>query len=316
MSDVLQLLKPITITDSKLAFCNVLEPSVGDSPDPAAWNSATTYTGGQRVHLASTHTIYEATSAAGNTNKDPSLAVNSAFWLTVGSTNRWRMFDERSTSQTSNVGTLSWTVTPSEVFNGLALVNVTGADTLQVTQSDPTAGVVYNSGSVSLRAPPSEADYYAYCFDPIERKDRYFIESLPTYPASSVTVTLTAANGTDVVGCGAFLIGKNYSIGNGIQYGARLGIQDYSRKKVNSFGDMEVTEGAYSNKNSFQMWVDKYDVAGVAKLLTSVRARPCAWRGPSDYNILTYGYLKDWEITIQYFDMSLLNLELEGLTEQ
>lgn len=317
MAEILQLLKPIPITSAMLTACNVAEPATGDTPDPAAWSSVTTYTVGQRVFSAATHTIYEATTAASNTNKDPDQAVNAAFWTTVGATNRWRMFDQKSTSQTSRVGTLTFTVNPGSVFNGFGLVNVTGADTVRLLQTDPVSGTVYDQ-TTSLRAPPSSADYYDYCFDAVEVKDYFVATDLPTFSSSSVAVTLTASNGTSVVGCGAALIGKVYSIGNGVQYGARIGITDYSKKKVNSFGDMEFVEGAFSSKASFQMWVDKNDVESVKKLLSSVRAIPCLYQGTEFYGraTLVYGAYKDWEITISYFDVSMLNIELEGLTEQ
>jgi hypothetical protein len=316
MSQVLQLLKPITIGATQLTAHNVPEPATGDSPDPAAWSSVTTYTQGQRVYSASTHLIYEATSAASNTNKDPTLAANIAFWITVGATNRWRMFDQKSTSQTTRVGTLQWTVTPGTFFNGLAVVNITNADTIDVVQTHPTEGTIFTLHA-SLRSPPSSPDHYAYCFEPVELRSYYFIEDVPPYPTSSVQVTLTATNGTNVVGCGAFLMGPTYPIGNGLQYGARVGIQDYSKKQTNSFGDLEIVEGAFSSKGSFQMWVDKADVDSVKKTLASVRALPCLWRGSPLYDsTVVYGIAKDWEITIQYFDVSLLNLELEGITEQ
>jgi hypothetical protein len=314
VSEVLQLLKPITVTAAKLTAHNVAEPAVGDAPDPSAWSSLTTYTEGQRVHVASVHKIYEATSAASNTNKDPTLAANSAFWIEVGATNKWRMFDQKSTSQTTKVGSLQWTVAPGELFNGASVLNVSGADEVHYLQTDPTDGVVLDH-TAQLRSPPSEPDYYAYCFEPIERKDHHFLESLPTYPNSTLQVTLTANNGTDVVGCGTFIVGRNYQIGRGVHYGARIGIQDYSRKERNAFGDLEVTERAYADTASFQMWVDRAEVGAVKKLLASVRAIPCLWYGSSLYDsTLIYGFYKDFEIAIQYFDVSLLSLELEGLT--
>jgi hypothetical protein len=316
MAEVLQLLKPITISGSKLSSSQVAEPATGADPDPAAWSSATTYTVGQRVHVASTHLIYEATTLVTNLNKDPTNAANAGYWLTVGATNKWRMFDQKSTSTTSRVGALAVIVAPGTVFNALALVNIHGADLVQVVQTDPSAGEVLNI-SAPLRRPPSAVNHYAYCFDPIDVKDSYFLSDMPAFPNSTVWVNLVANNGTSVVSVGAMLIGPNHLIGKGIQYGARLGITDYSKKTVNGFGDLEIVEGAFSSKASFQQWIDNTEVDSTKRLLTSVRAVPCLWRGSPTYDSTqVYGIYRDWEITLQYFDVSLLSIDLEGITEQ
>jgi hypothetical protein len=310
MSEALELLTPVTISGAKLTGSNVAEPATtGTGADPAAWSSGTTYTQGQQVYLASTHLIYEATSAGGNLNKDPSNAANEAYWTEVGYTNKWRAFDQKSTSQTTRAGSVQFSIAPGEVCSALALVNISGGDVVSLTQTDPTEGVVY-SLTESLRAPPTMADYWHYCFDLIEVKDSFFNGGLRSYALATITLTVTANNGTSDVGIGAVVVGRSYRIGLGIQYGARVGIQDYSKKERNPWGDLQITEGAFANRGSFQMWVSRIDVDAVKRLLTRVRAVPCIWRGSPYYDAtMLYGIYKDWEFSINFYDVSLLNIE-------
>lgn len=304
----LQLIAPISITSSMLTSSNVPEPATGDAPDPAAWNSGTTYAAGARVYLASTHMIYESLQAA-NLNKDPT--TQTLWWTPVVATNRWRMFDNSNTSQTTISGGIDVTVTPGQIYNGLALLNVTGSTSVQATMTDPVDGVVFDQTQV-MQAPPTGSDWYAYFFDPIINKDSAIFD-LPTYGSAALRIRVNTVSG--VTGCGVAVIGRKRAFGKGVSLGARVGIQDYSRKERNAFGDYQVTQRAFAKRADFQMWIDATEVDAVQDLLASVRATPCVWIGSSKYSSTTvYGFYKDFDITLQYADMSACSISLEGLT--
>lgn len=305
----LQVIAPISITSAMLSACNVPEPATGDSPDPEAWAAGTTYAQGARVHVASTHMIYESLQAA-NVGKDPTSAANSTWWVSVSATNRWRMFDSSNTSQTTRSGGIDVSLAPAQVYNGLALLNVTGATTIRVRQTDPVDGVVFDK-TVVMQAPPTGADWYAYFFDPIINKNSAIFD-LKTYGSATLRIEI---NGTTVVGCGVVVVGRKRSIGLGVEMGARLGIQDYSRKERNAFGDMQVTQRAYSKRAEFSMHLNSNEVDSVIDFLAGVRATPSVWVGSSKYGSTTvYGFYKDFDVTLQYADFAACTLSLEGLT--
>lgn len=305
----LQLLQPITVTSAMLTSSNVPVPAVGDSPDPAVWLVGTSYAIAARVHVVSTQTIYESAIAA-NLGNDPTLAANAAKWLVVGSTNRWRMFDQRNSSQTTLASSVDVTVTPGVIYNACALLNVTGASSARVTMTDPSAGVVYDV-TTSMQAPPSIGDYYEYFFEAIKTKNTLIV-NLPSYRLAALRVLVS---GTGVVGVGVLSIGAVQVIGMGVNYGAKVGIQDYSIKTKNAYGDYQITERAFNKRASFEMWVERGEVDALQTLLSSVRAKPCVWIGSGLYDsTIIYGFYKDFDIAIQYHDLSLFTLTLEGLT--
>jgi hypothetical protein len=312
MSVALQLVVPITITTAMLTSSSVAEPAIGDSPDPAAWSAGATYASGARVHSPATHTIYESLQA-GNVGKDPDNAANLLWWVRVGVTNRWRMFDESNTSQTTGVGGIDVTLNLGRVYNQLSLLNITGATTVQVTMTDAYDGVVFDEMR-GMQAPPSEANWYAYFFDAIDNKTSQLFD-LPTYGSAATRIQINGASAGAVVGCGVAVMGRKREFGYGVEAGARVGIQDFSRKERNAFGDYEVTERAFSKRADFTMWLSGNEVDVVQELLASVRATPCIWIGSGKYSAtLIYGFYKDFDINIQYADLSSCTLSLEGLT--
>jgi hypothetical protein len=133
MAEPFIVVPPVIIDDVKLLTTDVPE---NDYPD---WSNVTNYVKGDRVILSSTHKIYEAASA--NTNKNP--ATNKTIWLEVSATNRWKVFDDRTLSQTEQVGSMSYTILPGKVINTVGLINC-HAKTARVRVTDPIDGLVYD----------------------------------------------------------------------------------------------------------------------------------------------------------------------------
>lgn len=312
MSSKLRLLQPVTVTPAMLTACNVPEPATGDSPDPAAWAVGTTYAAAARV--SASHMIYESVQAA-NVGHDPTTDTTLTWWTPVVATNRWRMFDARNTSKTSRAGGIDLTLAPGAVYSGLYLGGMSGVSSAQVTMTDATVGVVYDK-TTDMQVPMSSSDWYTYFFEPVEVGGESVIATdLPIYPNATIRVQLFTASAPVVASIGVCVVGNVKQIGLGINYGVRVGIQDYSRKERNAYGDMLVVERAFAKRATFDMHVPRADVDSVHTLLSSVRAVPCVWIGSDDYqSTVIFGFYKDFDISIQYFDFSVLSLSLEGLT--
>lgn len=211
--------------------------------DYPAWTAATAYALADRAILVSTHRVYERL-LAGTTATSPE--ADQTNWLEVGPTNKWQMFDQSNTTATSQTTALVVTITPGVVFNSLALLNVI-ADTVRVQIIDPIDGSVYDK-TVVMQAPPTVAGWYEYFFDPIQRRSLLTFTDMPAYGSAAITVTLTMATGE--ASCGVLTLGQLRSIGAfGIEYGARVGVQDYSRKERDSFGNYRYVKRANSKKS-------------------------------------------------------------------
>lgn len=261
------------------------------------------------VHTATAqiHKVYESLQAGNLGHSPPS---SDAWWLDCGSTNRWKMFDTSVTSQTSAADELEVSVEASGRVNTVALLNVSAA-TARVVMTDDVDGVVFDE-TQTLSSDSGITDWYAYFFEPIVRATDALFSNLPPYADAQIDITLTDTG--SAVLCGAALLGLAREIG-GVQYGASVGIQDYSVKQQNDFGDYTILERAFSKRGVWAVYVDNGVVDELAKILAEYRATPTLYIGSEDFtSTYIYGFYKDFSIVISYPTESICNLELEGLT--
>lgn len=300
----IKLITPLAITDSVLTASTVAEN------DYAAWNAGTAYNVGDRVIRTTTHRIYERLVAGTTATAPESDTMN---WRDAGATNRWKMFDTRVSSQTTKTGGFSITLVPGTVVTSLACLNLSECTSVNVTMTAPGAGTVYNQ-TITLDAPPLQSEYWNYFFDPIVPDTLALFFDIPPYYDGTITVTF---DGTGAVACGAFLVGplREFGIEEGAQTGARLGINDYSRKERNTFGDIELVERLWSDWITADILVENDRLDYTKRLLTSLRATPTLYIVAERYESMTvFGFAKNFAVTIPYTEYSQCSLELDSLT--
>lgn len=296
------VIRPHVVTDSTLDSSNVAET------DHSAWNSGTTYNANDYVIVTTpnVHTIYKSVQGS-NLNHDPATD-DGTWWTAQGATNRWKMFDQYVSSQTSNSTSIVVDITPAELFNALALFNVS-ADTVQVVVDDPMAGEVYNQ-TLTMIEPPPVSGWYSWFFDDITQKSTAVFLDLPAYKAATVTVTISAATAK----CGALVLGKQFQIGS-TEWGAGSGIIDYSVKSTDEFGNFTITPRAYSDRVEFNCVVSTSQVSAVKSMLTAYRSTPLVWVGSERYEaLIAYGFMKDFDINFSNLIISDVSIIVEGLT--
>jgi hypothetical protein len=302
----MKIVRPITIADA-----NLISSSVAEN-DYAAYNAGTTYGLGDRAIyvIADTHWVIESLQA-GNIGHTPTGATTDLWWLAIGYTNRWKMFDGAIQSQTSAADEVVVSLaSATERLDSVALFNIDCA-TAQVTVTDITDGLVYDE-TVSMTSPSGITDWYAYFFEPITRITDYVFTELPPYLNATVEITLSNAGST--VLCGACVLGLSREIG-GTQVGAQAGIQDYSVKQQDDFGNYTVLERAYNKRAVFQVKVENTLIDELQTILAGFRATPVVYVGDDNYaSTMIYGFYKDFSVVISYQDVSILSIELEGLT--
>jgi len=299
----MKLIRPVNVTDSLLLASNIPEN------DYQPYDAALTYAQGVRVIViaANVHKIYESLAAA-NTGNAP--ASSPTWWLEVGTTNRWRMFDTQSTPPSSQANSIDVTLQAQHRVDALALLNI-NAESARVLMTDSADGVIFDQ-TYSLTSNSGITDWYAYFFEPIRRKTDLVLTDLPRYSSQKVRVVLNA--GGELATCGVMVIGQLLDIG-GTQYGAKLGIADYSVKKRNDFGDYQLLERAYSRTASFQLEVPAGFVDEVIHSLAEYRAKPVVYVGSEQYGAsAVFGFYKDFSVTIAYPSYSICSIDIEGLT--
>jgi hypothetical protein len=298
----LTIVKPVPMTTAMLVSTDVPEN------DHAAWSSGTTYALGARVILTSTHKIYESLQAS-NTNKNPTTELT--WWIEVSPVNRWKVFDTSNSTQTAQADSISYRITPGIAITSFAALNLTNASSIRVRLVDDVYGTVYDQ-TTDLTAVQPEPDWWSWFFGIRVAPELSIAADLPAYPTADLLIDL---EGGSELAVGVFLFGQARQIGLGVNLGANLGIQDYSRKETNEFGDTILVQRAFSKRASFDMLLEKADVGTTASFLTSLRAVPALYIGHKDYeSTVVFGIYKDFQITIAYATHSDCTLDLEGLT--
>lgn len=298
----LTVVKPIAVTPSMLVSTDVPET------DYAEWDVGTTYAVGDRVIVAAQHKIYQS-AIAENVGKNP--ATDSAAWLEVGATNRWKPYDKSVSSQVVQADAISYRIKPGQAVTSVGVLNITGGTSLRVRVVDPTLGTVYDK-TVSLSRTPLAPGWWVWFFGERRAPTQAILQDLPSYPGADILIDIT---GTAELAVGVILIGQVRQFALGVKMGARIGIQDYSRKERSEFGDVMLVERAFAKRASFSLLLTADEVDSFHQFLSEVRATPCLWIGSRRYESTTlYGFYKSFDIVIPYFSYSDCDLELEGLT--
>lgn len=311
------VIPPLLVNDAKLTATNVAEPSGGE---PAAWSSITNYGLGALVMVTTpdVHTIYKSLQT-GNLNNDPvadagtfrsPVSGGGTWWIVQTATNRYKMFDAVNGTQTTNADTVAVTVTPAEVVNGLAALNISAA-TMQVVVDDPVEGVVYDK-TINLISDSGINNWYDYFFTPIERQTDVVLIDLPAYKDADIDVTFTETGAT--VKVGVLAMGYRRTIGTTL-HGTTGGIIDYSRKETDEFGNFTILQRPFSKRRDYDIIMETGKTGAVENFLASIRTTPVIWVGNSDYGVsVAYGFFRDFSIILADAVTSNCSIQVEGLT--
>lgn len=294
----MQFIKPVSISDATLISSTIAEI------DYSAWASGTTYALGDKVILTSTHRVYESLQAA-NTNRNPTEAA-STWWLDIGPTNRWAMFDDVVSTQTTANASMTVSIAPG-MANGLAIINMSGVNSIDVTMT-VDATVVY-SRSIDLISAVS--DWYGYFFDSIIDRTDYVITDLPLYASGVIEVVFSGAS---TMAIGVLAAGVVSDLGLA-KYGAKIGITDYSKKDTDDFGNTIIVRRAFSKRFTVDLELSSADVDAIASKLSDARSIPCVWIGANNLyqSLIVYGFYRDFSVDIAYPAISYCSLDIEGL---
>lgn len=299
----MQVVRPVEVTAARFVSSTLSEAEY--SP----WSGATTYALANRVIY--NHYIYESLQAA-NTNHTPSGATTDEWWLEVGPTNMWAMFDQQINTGSSGSSPITVVVKPGYI-NSVVLLDVE-ADSATVTMRDGLAGPVVFTTTVNL-IESSIASWTDYFFEPFLYATAKIISGLPYYLNGHITVTVTKTSGTARVG--GVVFGTSFDLGDVLQ-GARSGITSYSRIEQNTFGITQIVRRLSAKRMSLNLKLDTVTFKRVHNLLTELDSVPCVWIAESTqtdkYAPLTiFGYARDFQIEVQGPEICYCSLEIQGM---
>lgn len=296
----MRVIKSIETTDAILTASNILE---NEYP---LWVSGTTYSIDAKVIYK--HRIYNRVIAGGGA-LTPDLDLTN--WSDLGATNKYRMFDNIISSVSSRTGGIEFTLTPNQVINGIALLNV-NASTVRVVMNDPVEGVVYDR-TKELRSSSNVVDYFSYFFAPLlsENLETAIFLDLPSKPTATITVYVSSGAGLAEVG--EVVYGVQSVVGR-TNYGTAIGITSYSRKDTDEFGKVTVVKRKNSKYADYDIDIDNNNLASVQRLFSEIDSVPCVFIGNPDMEeLVVYGFYKEFKATIAFPTVSKCTLRVEGL---
>jgi hypothetical protein len=316
----MRLIKKFTIKDPLLTASNV------DEDDADEWELAEVPYGLDDVVMVTsttdgaskaTHKIYKSTATANS--EDPTLRTvyddgdgNLIFWwIEVSSTNRWKMFDDIPQDQTENEDTITGTLALGSIIGAVAFIN-TDAETITVTMTDPTDGVVYDV-TQAMQDFSNIFDYWDYFFSPLLRKTETVFYDLPPYSTADIDFTIDFTGST--AKCGGMVVGPYMEIGVS-EYGANFGIKDYSQPIEDSAGRVRVERRDFSRTMDAPIVLAKGSERGVQRVFSDLLNTPTVFDlNPGDDAGIIYGYYTDFRVTYQTPAFTNCVVRIRGLIE-
>jgi hypothetical protein len=296
----MKIIPPLEITDATFASSSLGEPSAAELADAdyrGIWNDITTYMVNAFVIYTPEHKKYQSLQNT-NLNRIPGVDGSETWWLDIGASDEWKVFDSKVGSQATFTSVITYDIRPGVTFDSIAILNIE-AETVVVTVED--------EGGTGATTVWTEIVYADGMFTPDIAKTDF-----PTdYLTPHVTVELTYTGET--VKVGEIVIGTAQSLGN-TKYVPSVGIIDYSMKQIDTFGNYTILERAYSKRLSCATNVLNTELDTVYNILAENRATPVVWVGYEEYaSMIVFGFYKDFSIEIPYLKYSVCTLEIEGL---
>lgn len=301
----MRIIRPTLITDAMLITSNVPET------DYAAYSGGVTYALGARVMVTASgvHKVYESLQAGNVGHYPPDDPVRApVYWLEVGPTNRWGMFDDGVGTVTEHAEEIDVTIAPGLV-DSIAFLN-TSAQSIVLTMTDPVEGVVY-SEEITMQVEGMVSDWYEYFFEEIVSRTEVVGFSLPPMPDAQLRIQIKQPGGT--ASCGVAVVGRSRWIG-AAKWGLSFGIADYSRKERDTWGRTVIVERRFSDKGTVDLLLARRDVDVVKRALAGRRAVATVYVIVDDMGVgLIYGYYKDFTLSVPYSNVAYCSIEIEGL---
>lgn len=264
--------------------------------DYAQWSSATNYAIGDKVirTTLTTHKIYQCLIAGVNaTAPELSLTGTSPRWQQISSTNRWLMFDDYWSTQSSlsSVSNTMIDVNISHSINSIAILDMAYISYIRIVVTGTTYDTTFS----------------------VSGKTDFVATDLTVNISGHILITLVRSSTSAAIG--KISLGQFHEIGD-IQYGSSVNITDYSTKTTDTWGNTTIVKKKYTKNLSAKVAIKNTLLDSIYNYLATYRSTPMTWIGnDNQYTaLIVYGYYRDFDINIEQPETSICTLNIEGLT--
>ena len=222
--------------------------------------------------LTSTHRKYQCATETRDNPVD-GIAKVPPTWIDIGPTNKWALFDEKTTETTKSAGNYTIQLKPTTNTDMIAMMNVSGATQAQITCTSARAGVVYTK-TVNLLNIDAITDFYSWFFYELAKEPEFTLLDIPIYSDLTIDIVIT---GTDLE-IGRLVVGRQKSIGK-VLAGLSSDRKDYSSVSFDSFGNETNITRPIVRQTTYPVLVEKKLAPALENYLDDIRGEPLFWIG-------------------------------------
>lgn len=275
------------------------------------FNSLSGYREGDEVISLSTHRKYRAATATLDT---PEFGVNQVppTWTDIAPTNKYAFSDiyiHNKTIAQSSSGKITFTMNTTTATDSISFFGLSSVSEVDV--------YFFNSNGDQISVTnKSLIDYEAT----LKTGEETLLDSLVIIgddyndQAVSFRVELISDSSGSPAAVGRMVVGKAVEMGV-TQYGAKLSIEDFSRRERDEFGNFTIIPRDTAKNIDFDVKIPKEDVNFVFTYLSKLTTIPCVFLGDDDdAAVQVYGYYSDYTHNIDYPSITSATISVEGLT--
>ena len=284
-------------------------------PIPASyplWDSGTSYFGPLKTRVTYGPSMMDYEAIASSTNVVP--PTDATKWAEVGMTGTLKAFDGKiGEKHPGGLYAKVAELNPTLGINACAVFGLEGT-ALRLKVTDPVDGTVYDQ-TQSLVDNSQVVDFYEYFFSPIVLMTEAIFLDLPPYLGAKYEITATKDLGATPALGGEIILGYNYTLGDAVE-GTGIGIEDYSTKDRDTFGNAILVPRAFAQTVNFSVSVKTNRLRSTQAILGTVLAKPAVYHTGATSNLtgtLVYGVLKDFSAPIPGSEVTFATIEVEGL---
>ena len=223
-------------------------------------------------------------------------------------TNKMKAFDNSTTTQTTNTGSITYTIDTGTLVTGVAALNCE-ANSVRVRIVDGTDGTVYDK-TENMAGAITYPDWWSYFFADVTPKTQALFLDLPSYRGATVMIDIDA--GSDTAAVGVIVLGQQRELPVTVQYGASIRAIDFSRKETDDFGDVTFIKRGNSRYVELPCLIPTDMVDAIIDTLADQGL--CVWIcDRKTQNLTVYGWYQDLNTVINYPKISDCNIELQRL---
>lgn len=233
-------------------------------------------------------------------------------WLLVGPENRLAAFDGEINSRSYShplpnlrTNSVTFIVSLGAAADALLISDIADAASVRVRIAASLTGATLVDQTITPAAGASRV------------LSQYLITGFTAPDTAVLFISFSGPVNVATPGVGLIAWGQTQDSGC-VQWGARAGIKDYSRKEPDDFGQVIFVRRAFAKTVSATVSVEKADINTVHDRLANLRATPVVWifSDDQDYSVplVVYGFFKDFYTTFPRLNDIQCALEIEGLT--